>query len=579
MKKVIILISFLVACGISASAQVRIVNSVNNSAVANSPAFIDASSNFTANQSTNIGKGLVFPRVDLSLMTSFPTVQVGTNTAFPNRLDGMIVYNTKVGGVAGVGSTEGELTRGFWYYDNPNGHLASPGVNGGTWRPINSGKDAGWEVVGGNTVTTNHVQINNITRNVGIPAGSQIVIVDENGVMSTIDIGALCDLCNPICPLPATPGTMTITPSTTINVGEQFTATVPFVPNVTYIWVLPNGLSGSSNTNSITVTGVAAGTYPAGSISVVAYNECGGSGVRISTDEITVTGCDLPATPGIMVINPTTVNVNGTFTATVPHVSGVVYLWTLPSGLSGISITNSITITGVTPGTYPIGSISVKATNPCGESAAASFSTVEVTVQSATALPCGSSVNIGGSVWACSNVDATGTFAATVSNRGRLFQWNRSTAWPYPVVTGPTAGWPTTANTAASWAPANDPCPAGWRVPTESQFSALIAVPHVWISAAQASSLGLSPANAGFIFGSASVPATFNPAVHLYLPVTGRIQQSGQVNSLTLWDETLYWTASRPTMTNHRYVHNYNTALQIGSADATNGFGVRCVQQ
>ena len=131
MKKITILISLLVVFGFSANAQIRIVNSNLNTAVNNSPAFIDASSNNDVNGSTNVGKGLVFPRVDLSLMTAFPSVPMGTALHFPGRLDGMIVYNTKDGGTAGVGTTDGALKPGFWYYENKTT------VNtGGTWKPL-----------------------------------------------------------------------------------------------------------------------------------------------------------------------------------------------------------------------------------------------------------------------------------------------------------------------------------------------------------------------------------------------------------------------------------------------------------
>ena len=138
MKNLIVLIGFFTVCGISADAQIRIVNSTENMQVTDSPAFIDVSSNPAINNSTNIGKGLVFPRVDLFLMKSFPSVLSGNIANFPTRFDGMVVFNTKEGGEAGVGLTEGELTRGFWYYDNPNGHLPTGNVTGGTWRPLGS---------------------------------------------------------------------------------------------------------------------------------------------------------------------------------------------------------------------------------------------------------------------------------------------------------------------------------------------------------------------------------------------------------------------------------------------------------
>ncbi|WP_139326048.1 hypothetical protein [Chryseobacterium sp. RU33C] len=99
----------------------------------NSSAFIDASSNTSINGNPNLGKGLIFPRTDLSTFTTFGGAPFGIPNNYPTFYDGMIVYNTKDGGVAGVGATQGELKPGFWYYDNK-----SKSVNGGTWKQISS---------------------------------------------------------------------------------------------------------------------------------------------------------------------------------------------------------------------------------------------------------------------------------------------------------------------------------------------------------------------------------------------------------------------------------------------------------
>jgi hypothetical protein len=128
-------------------AQVRIVNSANAAAASNSPAFIDASSNPTVNDSPNVGKGLLFPQVDLSVMTSFPQVNAGTRTSFPTRFDGMIVYNTAESGTAGVGSTEGTLSPGFWYYENKSATNTD-----GTWKPLSTGAGNGLTLDEGNVL-------------------------------------------------------------------------------------------------------------------------------------------------------------------------------------------------------------------------------------------------------------------------------------------------------------------------------------------------------------------------------------------------------------------------------------------
>ncbi len=137
----------LSAVGFS-QAQVRIVNSINNSAAPSSSAFIDASSNSTTNATTNVGKGLIFPRTDLTTFTTFSGTPTGIATSYPTRFDGMIVYNTATSGVAGVGSTQGTLTAGYWYYDNK-----STTVNGGTWRPVSSATSSAVNILTTETVT------------------------------------------------------------------------------------------------------------------------------------------------------------------------------------------------------------------------------------------------------------------------------------------------------------------------------------------------------------------------------------------------------------------------------------------
>jgi hypothetical protein len=142
-------------------------------------------------------------------------------------------------------------------------------------------------------------------------------------------------------------------------------------------------LTGTSTTNSITITGATAGTYAVGTIKVAARNDCGTSATSNSASAVTVRSCAAaPATPGAITLGATTVNLNGTFTASITAVSGATsYVWTLPTGLTGTSTTNSITITGATAGTYAVGTIKVAAKNDCGTSAT-SNSASAVTVRS-----------------------------------------------------------------------------------------------------------------------------------------------------------------------------------------------------
>jgi hypothetical protein len=70
---------------------------------------------------------------------------------------------------------------------------------------------------------------------------------------------------------------------------ETITASVSAVPGATsYVWTLPTGLTGTSTTNSITITGAVEGTYAAGTISVTATNDCGTTAASYSTEAVSV---------------------------------------------------------------------------------------------------------------------------------------------------------------------------------------------------------------------------------------------------------------------------------------------------
>lgn len=109
--------------------QVRIVTTTTNTVAANSSAFIDASSNISNNSKTNIGKGLLYPRVDLTAFVAFSGTPIGIASSYPTRFDGMVVYNT-ASGIAGIGNTV--VSPGFYYYSNQ-----STTTGGGKWIRMN----------------------------------------------------------------------------------------------------------------------------------------------------------------------------------------------------------------------------------------------------------------------------------------------------------------------------------------------------------------------------------------------------------------------------------------------------------
>jgi hypothetical protein len=164
-------------------------------------------------------------------------------------------------------------------------------------------------------------------------------------------------MANVVSEPPSAPGT--ISGSTSVCSGKASAYSIAAVSAASdYTWTLPSGWTGSSTSTSISVT---PGTT-SGDIKVRANNSCGSSEEQVLSVTVTTT----PATPGSITGN-TSVCQNSVHTYSVSPVSGATnYTWTLPSGWSGTSTTNSIFVTAGTSG----GNITVTANNNgCSSSA------------------------------------------------------------------------------------------------------------------------------------------------------------------------------------------------------------------
>lgn len=144
------------------------------------------------------------------------------------------------------------------------------------------------------------------------------------------------------------------------------TFTVDSVQGATsYTWTLPNGWTGTSTGNSITVDVGAS----SGNITVTANNVSGSS----TAQTLAVTVNTFPAQPGI-VSGPLSVCTGSTRHYSISSVQGATsYYWTLPSGWSGMSTTTSIDVLVGQTG----GMLIAHAQNECGTSG----SQVEISVQ------------------------------------------------------------------------------------------------------------------------------------------------------------------------------------------------------
>ena len=143
-------------------------------------------------------------------------------------------------------------------------------------------------------------------------------------------------------------------------------------------------------------------------------------------------------------------------------------------------------------------------------------------------------VVINGIRWATRNVDMPGTFAATPESPGMFFQWNRKKAWN--VTDRYFEDWDDSITEGYIWARENDPCPAGWRVPTRTEIETLQGEETEWIN-----KNGVD----GRLFGTAP-NQIFLPAVGFRSSYLGRHRSNyngelRQANSFAVyWSRTLH---------------------------------------
>jgi hypothetical protein len=193
-------------------------------------------------------------------------------------------------------------------------------------------------------------------------AGGTVSVVSNNSCGSSVPR----TLAVTVNAVPAQPGAISGTANVCVGAGQVYSV-APVSGATVYNWTLPSGWSGTSSTNSITATpGGASGT-----ISVTAGNTCGAGAART----LAVTSNSLPGQPSM--ISGLSTACNGVSTTySVLSVAGVSYTWTLPSGWTGASTSNSI---NVTPGSSG-GTITVVANNLCGASTARTMTVGSETV-------------------------------------------------------------------------------------------------------------------------------------------------------------------------------------------------------
>ena len=199
--------------------------------------------------------------------------------------------------------------------------------------------------------------------------------------------------------------------SATYSVGSVNGAT-------NYSWNLPNGMTGSSNTNSIVVN-ISPSVFSSGNISVTANAGCGSTSPKLKLVSA------LTGTPGV--ISGQAVNVCGNSTkvySIVAVANATQYNWTAPNGAtivgsSGNTLSttnNSIAVT--LPSNFKNGQITVNSSNSCYSSSIRSITVIQ--------SPTGSSQGIiSGSTNVCSIMGSSvfATYSISPVNGVSSYYW------------------------------------------------------------------------------------------------------------------------------------------------------------
>lgn len=213
-------------------------------------------------------------------------------------------------------------------------------------------------------------------------------------------------------------------------VGDGLTYTITFTPSAGYDPEV-DVMSGSCGSYTA-VTAVDAGA--SGTAETVTFSTTVGvnyyiyiahySSGNTTTGTFTINTSSAPATPSAITGTSTVCSGSTGNVYSVTNVSGMTYNWTVPSGWSGSSTSNSITLTAGSSS----GTLSVTASNSCGTSVASTISLVSITSPSSVnagsdvTMCLGSSTNLsgsaGGATATLNSMNSATDFSTTINNGG-----------------------------------------------------------------------------------------------------------------------------------------------------------------
>ena len=234
---------------------------------------------------------------------------------------------------------------------------------------------------------------------------------------------------------------------------------------------------------------------------------------------------------------------------------------------------NGNAIAGATSATYNLPASQAQGVNVEFRRGATSASCQGYNYSNTITITFCKTLTIGNICWATVNVDSYQQFASIPDMYTKFFQWNKNTAY---AAEGGISNWNATANTSVDWT--NNPCPTGWRLPTQSEISALYSssVNGVNSWAAQGSTRGNSVM--GSFFGPKSTTCTLpnNMTDCIFLPACGARDASGAL--FGQGGDMHYWTSTNGDNTQGYRLWNSTAIFYIAILNKAYALSVRCVQ-
>jgi len=180
-------------------------------------------------------------------------------------------------------------------------------------------------------------------------------------------------------------------------------------------------------------------------------------------------------------------------------------------------------------------------------------------------------MTLGVATWAATNVDYYQTFATRPDMYTRFYKWSMATAWDATTVN--ISGWNFIADQTVTWN--NNPCPAGWRLPTKEEFNALHNAGSTWVEANERGN-----AVAGRFYGpdhaTCSLPDNLSGCI--FLPAAGFRRYSD--GTLVFQGRVgYYWSNTEYSSTNgYSLLFSSASSNPIDFISKAFGFSIRCVQ-